>query len=72
MHNALIPFGGSCLLLYLAGTIMMLTAFALDCMNAKKYGNTATGLFCGGFLFMSVASILTPVAFFVYFTNGGV
>lgn len=71
MHNALIPFGGSCLLLYLAGTLMMLTAFALDCMNAKKYGNTATGLFSGGFLFMSVASILTLVAFFVYFSNGG-
>ena len=72
MHNALIPFGGSCLLLYLAGTLMMLIAFALDCMNAKKYGNTATGLFCGGFLFMSVASILTLVAFFIFFSNGGV
>jgi hypothetical protein len=71
VHNALIPFGGSCLLLYLAGTLMMLIAFALDCMNAKKYGTTATGLFGGGFLFMAVASILTLVAFFVYFSNGG-
>lgn len=71
MNSILIPFGGSCLLLYLAGTLMMLIAFALDCMNAKKYGNAATSLFCGGFLFMSVASILALVAFFVYFSNGG-
>lgn len=72
MHNALIPFGGSCLLLYLAGTLLMLIAFVLDHMNAKKYGNTATGLFYGGFLFMTVASILTLVALFIYFTNGGI
>lgn len=71
MHSVLIPFGGSCLLLYLAGTVLMLTAFALDCADAKKYGNTATGLFYGGFLFVSVASALTLVAFFIYFTNGG-
>lgn len=72
MPYFLIPFAGSCLLLYLAGTLMMLTAFGLDCMNAKKYGNTATGLFCGGYLFMAVASILTVVVFFIYFTNGGI
>lgn len=72
MNHILIPFGGSCLLLYLAGTLMMCIAFALDCMNAKKYGNVATGLFCGGFLFMSVASLFTIVAFFVYFSNGGI
>ena len=72
MHYSLIPFAGSCLSLYLAGTLMMLTAFGLDCMNAKKYGNTATGLFCGGYLFMAVASILTIVVFFIYFTNGGI
>ena len=71
MNSVLIPFGGSCLLLYLAGTLMMLTAFGLDCMNAKKYGNAATGLFCGGYLFMAVASILTIVAFGVFFSNGG-
>lgn len=72
MNHILIPFGGSCLLLYLAGTLMMLIAFVLDCMNAKKYGNVATGLFCGGFLFMSVASLFTIVAFFVFFSNGGI
>lgn len=72
MTPILVPFAGACLLLYLAGTLMMLTAFGLDCMNAKKFGNTATGLFCGGYLAMVVASILTIVAFFVYFTNGDI
>lgn len=71
MNSVLIPFGGSCLLLYLAGTLLMLIAFVLDCMNAKKYGNAATGLFCGGFLFMSVASVLTFVALFAFLSNGG-
>lgn len=72
MTPILIPFGGACLLMYLAGTLMILGAFALDCVDAEKHGSTATGLFCGGFLFMSVASLLTLVAFFVYFSNGGV
>lgn len=72
MNHILIPFGGSCLLLYLAGTLLTLIAFALDCMNAKKHRNVATGLFCGGFLFMTVASLFTIVAFFVYFSNGGI
>lgn len=72
MNNILIPFGGSCLLLYLVGTLMMFIAFVLDKMNAKKYGNAATGLFCVGFLFMSVASLFTLVAIFVFFSNGGI
>lgn len=72
MNHILIPFGGSCLLLYLAGTLLMLIAFVLDRMNAKKYGKPATALFCGGFLFMFVASLFTIVAFFVYFSNGGI
>lgn len=72
MNHILIPLGSACLALYLAGTLMMLIAFVLDRMNAKKYGNDATGLFCGGFLFMSVASLFTIVAFFVYFSNGGI
>lgn len=68
----LIPFGGACLALYLGSYLMMLFAFVLDKMNAKKYGNTATGLFYGGFLFMSVAGLFTIVAFFVFFSNGGI
>lgn len=71
MH-IIIPFGGACLALYLGSYLMMLIAFALDRMNAKKYGNAATGLFCGGFLFMSVASLFTIIAFFVFFSNGGI
>lgn len=71
MH-ILIPFGGACLALYLGGYIMTLFAFVLDKMNARKYGNTATGLFYGGFLIMTVASLFTIVAFFVYFSNGGI
>ena len=72
MPYFLIPFAGSCLLLYLAGTLMMTVAFVLDKKNARKFGNVATGLFCGGYLFAAVASILTVVAFFIYFTNGGI
>lgn len=72
MTPILIPFGGACLLMYLAGTLMLLNAFALDCLGAKKHDNVITALFCGGFLFLIVASILTLVAFFVFFSNGGV
>lgn len=72
MNHILIPFGGSCLLLYLAGTLLMLIAFTLDKMDARKYGKPATALFCGGFLFMFMASLFTIVAFFVYFSNGGI
>jgi hypothetical protein len=72
VHYSLIPFAGSCLSLYLIGTLMMTVAFVLDKKNARKFGNVATGLFCGGYLFTAVASILTVVAFFIYFTNGGI
>lgn len=72
MHYSLIPFAGSCLSLYLIGTLMMTVAFVLDKKNARKFGNVATGLFCGGYLFTVVASILTLVAFFIYFANGGI
>ena len=72
MHHILIPFGGSCLLLYLAGTLLMLIAFVIDKMDAKKYGKPATALFRGGFLFMFMASIFTIIAFFVYFSNGSI
>jgi hypothetical protein len=72
MPYYLIPFAGSCLSLYLVGTLMMTVAFVLDKKNAHKYGNTATGLFCGGYLFNAVASILTVVAFFIFFSNGGI
>lgn len=72
MNHIFIPIGASCLLLYLAGTLMMLIAFTLDKMDAKKYGKPATGLFYGGFLFTIVASLFTIVAFFVYFSNGGI
>ena len=72
MPYYLIPFAGSCLSLYLIGTLMMTVAFVLDKRNARKFGSAATGLFCVGYLFTAVASILTLVAFFIYFTNGGV
>lgn len=72
MNHILIPFGGACLALYLGGYLMMLFAFVLDKMNAKKYGKPATWLFCTGFLIMTVASLFTIVAFFVFFSNGGI
>lgn len=72
MNHILIPFGGACLALYLGGYLMTFFAFVLDKMGARKYGNVATGLFCGGFRFMSVASLFTIVAIFVYFSNGGI
>lgn len=71
MNSILIPFTGACLLLYLAGTLTMFVAFMLDCKDARKYGKAATRLFCGGYLFLVVASIFAMNAFFVYFSNGG-
>lgn len=35
MHHILIPFGGSCLLLYLAGTLLMLIAFFVYFSNGS-------------------------------------
>lgn len=72
MSPILVPIGASCLALYLAGTLLMLIAFTLDKMDAKKYGKPATALFCAGFLFMFVASLFTVMAFLSYFSNGGI
>lgn len=72
MPPILIPIGASCLALYLAGTLLMLIAFVLDKMDFRKYGKPATLLFCTGFLFMTVASMFTIMAFLAYFSNGGI
>ena len=72
MHYSLIPFAGSCLSLYLIGTLMMTVAFVLDKKNPPKFAKVATALFCGRYLFNAVASVRTLVAFFIYFTNGSI
>lgn len=72
MHHILIPLDGACMSLYLVGTCMMLIAFVLDKMNARKHGKLATGLFCYGFLFMIVSSLFAIIALVARFSNGGI